>query len=383
MRNAGQLHLALAFVFAAALCGRPAPALAFWPKEYLVVDVSAGPSASSYPVRHLWSKPSGGWTEAHKTRMIVLRRIHAGTYVMGAGGGATAFEALLSENIFVITGAPENRNAHSVTLTRDFYIGVFEVTQRQWERVMGTWPSYFSNVGCRDALPVEQVGYDMIRGGSAGTNWPACSAVDADSFMGRLREKTRLAFDLPTEAQWEYAGRAGRSTDFNTGWNILSSDGDRDERLDEAGRYLYNGGRPARSSGDGGCEEGTADVGTYEPNAWGLYDIHGNVWELCLDWYGDYPVSERTPAVVYKSWRVPRPSDGRVTMEVGRQVPPPADATDPKGPAAGIPGLETRVKRGGAWRSQAWFCTMTKRGNTGPDERWREDGFRLALVPGR
>jgi formylglycine-generating enzyme required for sulfatase activity len=93
---------------------------------------------------------------------------------------------------------------HQVTLTKDFYIGVFEVTQKQWELVMSNWPSCFNNIDVREVRPVEQVSYNDIRGSTTGAGWPVNSNVDATSFMGKLRQKTGIeAFDLPTEAQWE------------------------------------------------------------------------------------------------------------------------------------------------------------------------------------
>ena len=177
---------------------------------------------------------------------------------------------------------------HAVTLTQLFYIGVFEVTQKQWERVMGTWPSYFSNADVRDSRPVERVSYSMIRGSSVGAGWPASNAVDPTSFLGKLRSKTNPSLgsaDLPTEAQWEAACRAGTATALNNGTDLRSVD--QDANMDLLGRYCYNGG--CGFSSGVGLANGTAQAGSYEANAWGLHDMHGNVWEWCLDWYGSYP----------------------------------------------------------------------------------------------
>ena len=163
---------------------------------------------------------------------------------------------------------------HRVTLTKPFYIGVFEVTQKQYELVAGDTPSEFKG----DTRPVESVSYETLRGTANGAAWPAHNRVDANTFFGILRKKTGQAFDLPTEAQWEYACRAGTSTALNTGENL--SDTEKCAEMSKAGRYSYN-----REDGRGGYNTAHTKVGSYQPNAWGLYDMHGNVAEWCLDWW--------------------------------------------------------------------------------------------------
>jgi formylglycine-generating enzyme required for sulfatase activity len=228
---------------------------------YMVVDLSGGVDALSYPVSYLSSVPAGGWTDEYKTTKLVLRLIPPGTFMMGSP----------SDEL----GRYSNETLHQVTLTKPFYIGVFELTQKQWQLVMGDTPSYYKG----DTRPVEQVSYNTIRGSVNGAAWPTHNQVDANSFMGRLRSKVNMLFDLPTEAQWEYACRAGTSTALNSGKNLTGTQNC--ANMAEVGRYIGNTG-----DGKGGYSQHTK-VGSYLGNAWGLYDMHGNVHEWCIDWYVD------------------------------------------------------------------------------------------------
>ena len=291
--------------------------------DYIVVDLSAGPTASNYPVTTVPVVSGDGWTDDFKATKMVLRRIPAGNFTMGSPASEL--------------GRGEDETQHRVTLMQPFYIGVFEVTQRQWERVMGTWPSYFTDTHARDSRPVEKVSYDAIRGSRTGAGWPANSNVDADSFLGRLRARTGKGFDLPTESQWEYAGRAGTTTALNSGHNLTNTSCD--THMSEVGRYWHNGGSGNSRHGD--TSGGSAKVGSYLPNTWGLYDIHGNVWEWCLDWYGDYPGT------------------------VG----------DPTGASSGT----HRVLRGGSWSYYANRCRVASRFSYNPRGATGGVGFRVVL----
>lgn len=297
--------------------------------QFMVVDLSGGPNAASWPVTYLDNALPGGWTDEYKTTKLVLRKIPAGTFTMGSPDDelGRAIEYL--------------ETPHLVTLTRDFYIGVFEVTQRQWELVMGNRPSYYNNATYYATRPVEQVSYYDIRENPANSDdaysdWPNNSAVNAGSFMGRLRAKTGLAtLDLPTESQWEYACRAGTATALNSGKNLMELGSD--ANMAEVGRYMHNGGREGYPS----CAPsgGTALAGHYLPNAWGLYDMHGNVEEWCLDyWSGTYP----------------------------------GTSADPNGAASGA----DRVLRGGGVGMDAADCRSAARSCYNPDRR--DDGLRVA-----
>lgn len=245
---------------------------------YMVVDISPGPEASAYKVSFLDDVPPDGWTDEYKTSKIVFRHIPAGTFTMGAPAGEIGQHSAKQETL------------HEVTLTHDFWIGIFEVTQRQWELVMGTRPSQFSNPSDYATRPVENVSFNDIRGMSMDLHKPLSDAVDSSCFIGRMRNRTELHFDLPTEAQWEYACRAGTSTALNSGKNL--SNAKRDGAMGKVGRYLHNGGVSAK-------------VGSYEPNAFGIYDMHGNVWEMCLDQWWPYlgTVSVTDP---FKIMSIPR-----------------------------------------------------------------------------
>ena len=307
-------------------------------------DVTAGTSAQSYPVYYYTSAegvPGGVTNDLYKTVLILMRRI-----------GPTGGEGFLMGSPVNETGRTAAREAQvRAWLTKGYYAGVYEVTQGQWYQVMGdtaqAWPSKWSNNDYKLTRPVEQVSYYDIRENinntdDAAADWPANDAVTAGSFMGRLRSKTGLAgFDLPTDAQWEYACRAGTTGALNDGTvNITNSNSD--ARLDLLGRYQYNGGKingTTDPAPDCTTANATAAVGTYAPNAWGLYDMHGNVWEWCLDWFAD-------------------------AMEGG---------DDPDGADSG----SYRVLRGGRWYSPASGCRSAVRGINAPSYRSNDIGFRL------
>ncbi len=211
---------------------------------YCVIDLSGGADALSYPVTYMAEPPRGGFNvNLYKTTKLVLRLIEAGTFIMGKD---------------------QDDESHRVTLTSPFFCGVFEVTQRQYELVTGEKPSS-SLYGIGDSYPVNNVSYYMIRGNSDGAKWPLSSSVDMSSFMGKLRARTGLDFDLPTEAQWEYACRAGTTTTYSYG---DFADGNYMWYEDNSGGKVH-------------------PVGTTIANPWGLYDMHGNMTEWCLDLYGD------------------------------------------------------------------------------------------------
>ncbi len=159
-------------------------------------------------------------------------------------------------------GREDQEVLHRVTISQPFFLGQFEVTQRQWELVMGENPSSFA--GCAEC-PVERINF-----------------FDVMAFIEALEEMTGHRFRLPTEAEWEYACRAGTSTPFHTGDQLTTDDANYD------GSYPYDGGPP------GIDREATTPVGSFSPNSLGLYDMHGNVWEWTEDWHCPYPTGAVT-----------------------------------------------------------------------------------------
>ena len=217
---------------------------------------------------------------------IDMVRVEAGTFTMGA--------------------TPEMKNpydwekpTHRVTLTNDYYIGKYEVTQALWQAVMGNNPSSFKG----DNLPVESVSWD-----------------DCQEFISKLNRITGKTFRLPTEAEWEYAARGGNKS---RGYQYSGSN-----NLSDVAWYEDN------------CGKKTHAVGTKQPNELGIYDMSGNVWEWCQDWFGEYSSSSQT---------------------------------NPTGANSG----SGRVRRGGSWGT--WVCCSSSRGVLEPNDRYDFLGFRLVL----
>jgi formylglycine-generating enzyme required for sulfatase activity len=211
-------------------------------------------------------------------------------------------------------GREEDEIHHEVTISKDYYLGVYEVTQAQYEKVMDKNPSLYQGtlVGNLDAdLPVEKASWN-----------------DAIGFCKKLSElpeekKAGREYRLPTEAEWEYACRAGSKTAY--------SFDDEEGLLPEYGWFNRN------------SSDRTHSVGLLEPNAWGLYDMHGNVSEWCSDWYGEYSK---------------------------------AAVSDPFGPREGA----HRVMRGGSWLYLSEHCRTANRSHSDPLLSGTYGGFRVALV---
>ena len=210
----------------------------------------------------------------------------------------------------------DDEHQHRVRITKPYYLATTEVTQKQWESVMGTTP-------WKGKTYVKE-GPDFA---ATYVSW-----YDAQEFCRKLSAEEGVTYRLPTEAEWEFACRAGSTTRYSFGAE--------DSRLSD---YAWWGG----FFGDGHAkdEKYAHEVGRKRPNAFGLYDMHGNVWEWCSDWYAeDY----------YKN----------------------SPASDPKGPGTGL----YRFNRGGGWDSSARFCRSAGHYRDTPDFRGNNLGFRVAAV---
>lgn len=235
---------------------------------YLVVDLSGGPTAEKYPIRYS-DTPPDITSDLCRTEELWLRLCLPGTFMMGSPSDEPGRGLYFQSGYYA-----GKETLHQVTLTKPFYIGVFELTQRQYELIKGakcTTQSTYAG----DLRPACSVSWHSLRGFVAGEAYPEHTQVDPDSFFGILRGKTGCLFDLPTEAQWEYACRAGTSTPFNDGKGVDYAD------IRKIARCELNYGTEV----NGYTYQYHTAVGQYLPNAWGLYDMHGNVREWCLDLY--------------------------------------------------------------------------------------------------
>ena len=231
------------------------------------------------------------------------------TETVDLGGGVTMEFVLIRPGWFVMgsdeeTGGGDEVPRHKVTLTHPFYLGRYEVTQAQWEKVMGANLSEFKG----SKRPVDNVSWN-----------------DCQSFLAKLREKTGRRFALPTEAQWEYACRAGTTNRWSFG--------------DDAGvmwNYAWSGAN---------SDSTTHPVGKKKPNPWGLYDMSGNVWEWCADFYAKHAYSG-------------------------------GETNDPPGPSSGT----GHVLRGGAWGDNSNLLRCACRNCDGPDGRNNGVGLRCVML---
>lgn len=286
--------------------------------------------------------------KAGLTVAIDMRLIPVGEFTMGSSESQAGYSASESPT-------------HTVKIARPFYIGAYEVTQQEYEQVMGNNPSYFSKGGGGSSLVS---GRDVSRFPVENVSW-----LDAVEFCNKLSMQEKRSpyyqiaddksdakvlkgdgYRLPTEAEWEYACRASSGTyAFNTGTRL---NGD-EANIDGTHNYILKGEAsvlaPERGkhNADGKYLERTTVVGSYRPNSWGLFDMHGNVYEWCFDWYASKYYSQFSYGT----------------------------AIDPTGP---LTSTDARAVRGGSWKSRPHESRSASRLGISPDVRRKDFGFRVA-----
>lgn len=227
--------------------------------------------------------------------------IPAGTFTMGSPADEE--------------GRKRNETQHEVTIGKPFYMQTTEVTVKQWRDIMGS-PFFFKKSGTDD-MPVTSVSWD-----------------DCMEFLHNLNARNEGVYRLPTEAEWEYACKGGKASIFGWGESIDCT------KAMYANNRLKAGDCLKFVKSKGLATDEPAPVKSFAPNGWGLYDMTGNVWEWCQDWYGPYP---KGPTV------------------------------DPKGPLSG----SEKVRRGGSWYGPWQRCRCANRNYSHPASRYQTTGFRL------
>ena len=314
------------------------------PPPYMVADLETPSNVTYYA--SVDALPDGGLSNRlYKTSRLVMRRIDAVGVRWNMGAHYTELGFQKNNSLY-----ETREKIHPAQLTNDYYIGIYPLTRGQFKKITGFAPSRTDGPSgtTNEIYSVQWVSYSEMRqveptdstasptAYDRSYDWPAAPAPN--SYLGKLSSFTGVAFDLPGEAEWEYACRAGNYSGYwGDGSLILKSTG-QDDNLSRLANYALE------NNNQGTCQP----VGIYEPNAWGLYDMHGNLWELCLDIYID-DISELNGAI---------------------------NTTQISGQSEDTNGIR-HTERGGARHKQAWSCRSAVRDRDPDAARSGGVGFRL------
>ena len=300
------------------------------PPDYMVIDLRATNKQEIAFYESEVQVPFGVTNALYKTSSLVMRRVRARgiEWMMGSPSNEVGRTGNNGSDQKILA---KYENCHRVTLTNDYYLAIYELTQRQCTLVYGSAESAFSYEEDSPMRPVDAVACGTIRGGqtTVGARWPdAGHDVDSSSILGKFRSRTGVEVDLPTSAQWEYACRAGTRTALYSGCGLVSYNGNNPE-LQKLAWFDKN-------SSEGGLSNQTHVVGTRLPNAWGFYDMYGNVSEYVLDAY-------------YKD------EDGSYYGAAAPEIEP-VGATIAQSASTASTYNRQRIYRGGGCKSNAYCC---------------------------
>lgn len=311
---------------------------------YLVCDLTGGDRPRYYVDEADLPGADGVQSDVYKTEKLLLKFVRARdvAWNMGASTNEAGFIGWNTEKNVQVVGNQGGEPLRQVMLTQNYYLGVYEVTQDQYRRVTGTNPSAFADADDSARRPVENISYNLLRI-STGKGWPTGGHETVGDFaLAQFRARASLALDLPTEAQWEFACRAGSGSPFAGNRTISGAAATAKDECDATVVADLDG--LARYAGNG---TETAVVGSFAPNAWGFYDLHGNVQEWVLDFCNPWPAA-----------------DGLVVDPTG-------------GTGAEAFAGTTRVLKGGAYSSSARRCRSAARRFNVPNGAQPSFGFRL------